>query len=158
LIAGVGTGGTTTGVGEVLKQKKPGFQVIAVEPTESAVISGGAPGPHKIQGLGAGFIPKNLNTSVVDSVEKVSSEESLAMSRRLIKEEGIPSGISSGAALVAALRVAARPENKGKKIVAIIPSYSERYLSTALAEKERQEAAQMQVTPVNDKYLSRAGK
>jgi cysteine synthase A len=158
LVAGVGTGGTATGVGEVLKKKKPGFQVIAVEPVESAVISGGAPGPHKIQGLGAGFVPKNLHTDIVDAVEKVSSEESFAMARRLIKEEGIPVGISSGAAVVAALRVAGRPENKGKKIIAVIPSYSERYLSTALAEKERAEAASLQVTPVNEKYLSRAGK
>ncbi|MFL5815344.1 MAG: cysteine synthase A [Bdellovibrionia bacterium] len=158
LVAGVGTGGTTTGVGEVLKKKKPSFQVVAVEPAESAVISGGAPGPHKIQGLGAGFIPKNLHKEIVDAVEKVTSEESLAMSRRLIKEEGIPTGISSGAAVVAALRVAARPENAGKKIVAIIPSYTERYLSTVLAEKERQEAAQLSVSQVSDKYLARAGK
>jgi cysteine synthase A len=158
LVAGVGTGGTTTGVGEILKKRKPGFQVIAVEPSESAVISGGAPGPHKIQGLGAGFIPKNLNTGVLDGVERVGSEEALEMARRLIKEEGIPAGISSGAALVAGLRIAARPENKGKKIIVIIPSYTERYLSTALAEKERQEASQIQVSQVSEKYLARAGK
>jgi len=158
LVAGVGTGGTTTGVGEILKKKKPGFQVIAVEPSESPVISGGAPGPHKIQGLGAGFIPKNLNTSVLDGVELVSSEEAFAMARRLIREEGIPAGISSGAALVAGLRIAVRPENKGKKIIVIIPSYTERYISTALAEKERQEASQIQVSQVSEKYLARAGK
>jgi cysteine synthase A len=158
LVAGVGTGGTTTGVGEALKKKKPSFKVVAVEPAESAVISGGPPGPHKIQGLGAGFIPRNLHTEVVDEVEKVTSEEALAMSRRLIKEEGIPSGISAGAAVVAALRVAGRTENSGKKIIAIIPSYTERYLSTVLAEKERQEAAQLPVSQISDKYLARAGK
>ena len=157
VVSGVGTGGTLTGVGEVLKTKKPSIKMIAVEPVESAVISGEKPGPHKIQGLGAGFIPKNLNTKIIDSIEKVSSEESLAAARKLIREEGIPVGISSGAALTAALRVASKPENKGKLIVAIIPSYTERYLSTLLAEKERAEAAALTVSAVDEKYLARVG-
>src|SRR5690606_6834285 len=129
LISGIGTGGTATGVGEVIKSRKPAMKVIAVEPVESPVISGGKPGPHKIQGIGAGFIPRNLNTKVVDGVEQVTSDEALAMARRMIQEEGIPAGISSGAALVAALRVAAKEENRGKLIVTIIPSTTERYLS-----------------------------
>lgn len=155
VISGVGTGGTISGVGEVLKEKKPGVKMIAVEPTESAVISGGKPGPHKIQGLGAGFVPKNLHREVVDGVEQVSSEEALNMARRVIKEEGIPVGISAGAAVTAALRVASRPENKGKRIVVIIPSYTERYLSTLLAEKERAEAQGLPVSPVDEQYLGR---
>jgi cysteine synthase A len=155
VVAGVGTGGTLTGVGEVLKRNKPSLQMIAVEPNESAVISGGKPGPHKIQGIGAGFIPKNLHTAVIDQIERVSSEDSILMARRLIKEEGIPVGISSGAAMTAALRVAAIPANKGKMIVVIIPSYSERYLSTLLAEKERDEAAQLKVSEVSEIYLAR---
>lgn len=155
VVAGVGTGGTATGVGEVLKARKPSVKIIVVEPVESAVISGGAPGPHKIQGIGAGFVPENLNKKIIDAIEKVSSEEALAMSRRIIKEEGIPVGISSGAAVVAALRIAARSENKGKKIVAIIASYTERYLSTLLAEPERAKASQLTVTAVDEKYLAR---
>jgi cysteine synthase A len=155
VVAGVGTGGTLTGIGEVLKSKKPSVRMIAVEPVESAVISGEKPGPHKIQGIGAGFIPKNLNTRLIDGIEKVTSEDSLAMARRLIKEEGIPVGISSGAAVVAALRVAEKKENAGKLIVAIIASSSERYLSTLLAEKERQEAAALPVSQVDEAYLAR---
>ena len=157
LISGVGTGGTSTGVAEVIKAKKPSFQLVVVEPSESAVISGGKPGLHKIQGLGAGFIPKNLNTKMIDSAEQVSSEESIAMAKRLNKEEGIPAGISSGAAIVAALRVAAKPENKGKMMVVIIPSSSERYLSTLLAEQERTKAAALVPQPVNEKYLAMVG-
>lgn len=153
VVAGVGTGGTLTGVGEVLKSKKSSVKMIAVEPVESPVISGGKPGPHKIQGIGAGFVPENLNRKMVDGVEQVSSDEALAMARRMIKEEGIPVGISSGAAVVAALRQATKPENKGKLIVAIIASYTERYLSTLLAEKERQEAAALPVATVDQKYL-----
>ncbi len=156
LVSGVGTGGTATGVGEILKQKKPSIQVIAVEPTESPVLSGEKPGPHKIQGIGAGFIPKILNTQILDGIEKVSSDEALTMARRLIQEEGIPVGISSGAAVTAALRIAAKPENTGKKIVAIIPSYTERYLSTLLAEKERAIAAALPVAQVDEKYLAAA--
>ncbi len=131
-VAGVGTGGTMTGVAEVLKQRKPGMQAIAVEPTESPVISGGKPGPHKIQGIGAGFVPENLHTDVVDEVLQVTSEEALTMGRRLAREEGILCGISSGAAVHAALQIARRRENAGKTIVVIIPSTGERYLSSAL--------------------------
>lgn len=157
VVSGVGTGGTATGVGEVLKAKKPSVRIVAVEPAESPVISGGTPGPHKIQGIGAGFIPKNLNVRIIDAVEKITSDESLAMARRVIKEEGIPVGISSGAAIVAALRHAEKPENRGKLIIAIVPSYSERYLSTLLAEQERARASQLSVSQVDEKYLSRVG-
>ena len=132
LVAGVGTGGTISGTAEVLKSRNPDFKAIAVEPADSPVISGEAPGPHKIQGIGAGFIPKNLNLDIVDGVEKVSNDEAFAMARRLSKEEGIPGGISSGAAVAAALKVAAKPEMKGKRIVVILPSMAERYMSTDL--------------------------
>lgn len=132
LVAGVGTGGTLTGVSEVLKEKKSGFKTYAVEPTDSPVISGGQPGPHKIQGIGAGFIPGNLNTSTIDDVVKIANEEAFATSRRVILEEGILCGISSGAAVAAAVAVAKKPENKGKLIVVVLPSTGERYLSTDL--------------------------
>ncbi len=150
VVSGVGTGGTLTGVGSVLRSRKPSVQMVAVEPVESAVISGDKPGPHKIQGIGAGFIPKNLDLSLVSSIEKVTSDEAIEVARRLIKEEGIPVGISSGAAVAASIRVAKRPENKGKLIVTIIPSYTERYLSTMLAEKERQLASTLTVSPVRE--------
>ncbi|ATX81276.1 cysteine synthase A [Mariprofundus ferrinatatus] len=132
IVAGVGTGGTITGVAEVLKQRNPAFKAFAVEPADSPVISGEAPGPHKIQGIGAGFIPKNLNVDILDGVEKVTNDEAFEMARRLSNEEGIPGGISSGAAVTAAVRVASRPEMKGKRIVVIIPSMAERYMSTDL--------------------------
>jgi len=132
IVAGVGTGGTITGVAEVIKQRNPGFKAFAVEPADSPVISGEAPGPHKIQGIGAGFIPKNLNVDILDGAVKVTNDEAFAMARRLSDEEGIPGGISSGAAVAAALQVAARPDMKGKRIVVILPSMAERYMSTDL--------------------------
>jgi cysteine synthase A len=132
VVSGVGTGGTITGVAEVIKKLKPSFKAVAVEPAKSPVISGGAPGPHKLQGIGAGFIPDNLNVKIVDEVIKVNEEDSGPVSKEVIQWDGIPVGISSGAAIWAALQLAKRPENKGKTIVAIVPSSTERYLSTWL--------------------------
>ena len=135
-VAGVGTGGTVTGVGEILKEKKPGVQVIAVEPADSPVLSGGKPGPHKIQGIGAGFVPDIYNGAVVDEVIRVQNEDAFAVSRELSKTEGLLVGISSGAAVYAAGIAAKRPENEGKTIVVILPDTGERYLSTALYSLE----------------------
>ena len=132
VVSGVGTGGTITGVGQVLKARKPSLQMIAVEPEDSPVLAGGTPGPHKIQGIGAGFVPALLDRGVIDAIEAVTNADSFAMARKAAAVEGIPVGISSGAALTVAFRVASRPENAGKTIVAIIPSFAERYLSTAL--------------------------
>jgi cysteine synthase len=134
VIAGVGTGGTISGVGQALKAKKPSVKMIAVEPEASPVLSGGAPGPHKIQGIGAGFVPGVYDASVVDGVEQVSNDDAFDMARKVARTEGVPVGISSGAALTAAFRLAAKDENAGKTIVVIIPSFAERYLSTALFE------------------------
>ncbi|HEY9635415.1 MAG TPA: cysteine synthase A [Coleofasciculaceae cyanobacterium] len=132
LVAGVGTGGTVTGVAEVIKKRKPSFQIVAVEPTNSPVLSGGRPGPHKIQGIGAGFIPEVLKVELIDEVITVADEDAIAYSRRLAHEEGLLSGISTGAALYASIQVAKRPENEGRLIVMIQPSFGERYLSTPL--------------------------
>jgi cysteine synthase len=134
VISGVGTGGTITGIGETLKEKKPGLKMIAVEPEDSAVLSGRQPGPHKIQGIGAGFVPGILNKAIIDEIVTISNETAFATARKLAKIEGIPGGISSGAATAAGLEVAARPGMEGKTVVVIIPSFAERYLSTALFE------------------------
>ena len=142
VVSGVGTGGTLTGVSEYMKGRKPGFWTVAVEPTDSAVLSGGAPGPHKIQGIGAGFVPKVLRTDLIDEIIQVTNDEAFAMARRLPREEGLLVGISSGAAVHAALKVAREPRHAGKLIVVIIPSFGERYLSTLLFDDLRQQALQ----------------
>jgi cysteine synthase len=140
LVSGVGTGGTLTGVSEYIKSRKPTFWTVAVEPTDSPVLSGGKPGPHKIQGIGAGFIPKILKTDLIDEIVQVTNDEALTMARRLPKEEGLLVGISSGAAVHAALKIAHEPQHAGKLIVVILPDSGERYLSTALFDDLRQQA------------------
>ncbi len=148
LISGVGTGGTLTGVAEYIKPKKPSFKVVAVEPEESPVLSGGQPAPHKIQGIGAGFVPSILRTDDIDEIVKVNADDAIVMARRLSAEEGLLMGISSGAAVVAALRVGERQENAGKLIVVVLPSFGERYLSSVLFQQLREEAMAMTAEPV----------
>jgi cysteine synthase A len=140
LVSGVGTGGTLTGVSQYIKPKKPGFWTVAVEPTDSPVLSGGAPGPHKIQGIGAGFVPAVLKTDMVDQIVQVSNDEAFAMARRLPREEGLLVGISSGAAVHAAVQLAREPKHAGKLIVVVLPDFGERYLSTGLFDELRHQA------------------
>ena len=148
LISGVGTGGTITGVCQYIKPKKPSFKAVAVEPADSPVLSGGKPSPHKIQGIGAGFIPKILRTDFIDEIITVTNDDAIRMARRLPLEEGLFVGISSGAAVVAALQVARRPENAGKLVVVVLPSFGERYLSTILFEELRSQALQIPTVAV----------
>jgi cysteine synthase A len=143
LVSGVGTGGTLTGVGEYIKPKKPSFRIVAVEPADSPVLSGGKPGPQKIQGLGAGFVPQILRTDLIDEVMTATTQESVDVARKMAKEEGLLIGISGGAAVAQALKLAARPENAGKTIVVVVPDFGERYLSTFLFEDLRTQAQQL---------------
>jgi cysteine synthase A len=148
LVSGVGTGGTLTGVSQYIKPRKPGFWTVAVEPTDSHVLSGGVPGPHKIQGIGAGFVPTVLKTDLIDEIIQVSNDEAFAMARRLPREEGLLVGISSGAAVHAAVKLARDPKHAGKMIVVILPDFGERYLSTGLFDELRQQALATPTTTI----------
>ena len=155
VVAGVGTGGTFSGIGRFLKEKKSTVKMVAVEPVESPVIGGGKPGPHKIQGIGAGFVPKNFDRTLLDSIETVSSDQALAMAKKVIQTEGVPVGISSGAAIQAAMNYAAKPEAKGKTIVVILASQTERYLSSLLGEDARTKAVALQTSAVTEEMLAK---
>lgn len=155
LVSGVGTGGTLTGVGEYIKPRKPAFKIVAVEPADSPILSGGKPGPHKIQGIGTGFVPDVLRRDLIDEVMTATLDESLEVAMRMVKEEGIFIGISGGAAVAQALKVAARPENAGKLIVVVVPDFGERYISTMLLEGFRTQAAQLPTVDADvDKFFT----